>query len=51
MTRKRIVKQSSGVFTITIPKSVVESHNWQDAEFDLKIEENKIVLFLLKKTI
>ncbi len=46
--RKRVVKQSSGVYTITVPKSVVESHNWQEAEFDLQVTENKIILTKVK---
>jgi antitoxin component of MazEF toxin-antitoxin module len=48
VARRRIVRQGSGVYTITIPKSIVEAHRWQDTEFELEVNENRIILTPVK---
>ena len=44
MLKKKLVKQGSGVYTITIPKNIVEINEWENAEFKLEIVKNKIIL-------
>jgi bifunctional DNA-binding transcriptional regulator/antitoxin component of YhaV-PrlF toxin-antitoxin module len=44
MIYRRVVKQASGVYTITIPKSIVEAHGWENAEFILEIDGDRIIL-------
>ncbi|MHA1677553.1 MAG: hypothetical protein ACTSW3_02100 [Promethearchaeota archaeon] len=49
MIVKKIVKQSSGVYTITIPKGIIESKGWENAEFKIKLTNNQIILTKLEK--
>ncbi|MGV9206063.1 MAG: hypothetical protein ACOC44_18810 [Promethearchaeia archaeon] len=44
MPVRKVVKQSSGVYTITIPKDIIESKKWENAKFDIKLENGKIIL-------
>lgn len=36
-------------YRLTLPKSVIESHGWQNSSFDLEIKEGKIVLTPIKR--
>lgn len=44
LPERKLVKQPSGVYTITIPKDIVESKDWEDAEFIIKLKDDRIVL-------
>lgn len=44
MTERKVVKQPSGVYTITIPKDVIEAKGWEEAKFKVKLKKNKIIL-------
>jgi len=44
VVRRKLVRQPSGVYTVTIPKSIVESHKWENTEFELEVVEDRIVL-------
>lgn len=44
MTERKIVKQSSGVYTVTLPKDIIESKGWQNGEFEIRLKDDKIVL-------
>jgi hypothetical protein len=47
MVTRKIVKQGSGVYTITLPKALVESMRWENEEFELELKPDRIIL---KKT-
>jgi len=44
LTERKIVKQASGVYTVTIPKNIIESKGWEDVEFEVKLNDEKIIL-------
>ena len=48
LVKRKIVKQPSGVYTITIPKSIVEANKLQECEFEVFIEGNNIILKQIK---
>ena len=43
MVVKKIVKQGSGVYTITIPKDIVEAKKWENAEFELELKNDRLI--------
>jgi len=44
MVTRKFVKQPSGVYTITIPKSIIEANKLQDCEFEIFLEGKNISL-------
>ncbi len=44
MIKVKLVKQGSGVYTITIPKAIVEAHSLYGSDFNLEISGTKIIL-------
>ena len=44
LTKRKVVKQPSGVYTITIPKDIIESKDWDNAQFKIKLKDEKIIL-------
>jgi len=40
----KLVKQGSGVYTVTIPKAIVEANKWENSEFDLELKNGNIIL-------
>jgi len=44
---RKVVKQSSGVYTITLPKNIIEAKGWEDAKFTIELDNDTIIL---KKT-
>jgi antitoxin component of MazEF toxin-antitoxin module len=48
--KRKLVKQASGVYTVTIPKGVVEANKLQDAEFEIDVSKDRIVLKRVRKT-
>jgi hypothetical protein len=42
--KRKLVRQSSGVYTITLPKDIIEAKGWSNAEFDIELENEKIIL-------
>ncbi len=49
MIVKKFTKQKSGVYTLTVPKNIVEAKGWQNAEMKLEIKGDKIVLTKIGK--
>lgn len=49
MIKKKLVKQGSGIYTITIPKDIVETRGWENAEFKIQLTTNGIVLTKLNE--
>lgn len=47
--RIKLVKQGSGVYTVTIPKAVIEANRWENSEFDLEVKNGNIILRRIKK--
>jgi hypothetical protein len=43
MVKRKIVKQGSGVYTITLPKALVESMGWENKEFEVTLKPDRIV--------
>jgi hypothetical protein len=46
---KKLIRQKSGVYTLTIPKNIVEAKGWQTAEMKLEIKGDKIILSKISK--
>ena len=44
MVKVKLVKQGSGVYTVTIPKAIVEANKWESSEFDLELKNGNILL-------
>lgn len=44
LVKRKIVRQSSGVYTITIPKSIVEANKLQGIEFEIFVNRDEIIL-------
>lgn len=44
LVKRKIVKQPSGVYTITIPKSIVEANKLQESEFEIFVKGDEIIL-------
>jgi hypothetical protein len=42
--KKKLIKQLSGVYTLTIPKDIVEAKGWENAEFKVELKGEKIIL-------
>jgi len=47
LVRRKIVRQPSGVYTITIPKSIIEANKLQESEFEIFIKDDEIILKLI----
>lgn len=47
LVKRKVVKQKSGVYTITLPKAIIDAMGWGDAEFEIELKRDKIIL---KKT-
>jgi hypothetical protein len=47
--KKKLVKQGSGIYTITVPKDIVEAKGWESAEFKIELTANQIILTKLNE--
>ena len=41
---KKLTKQASGVYTLTIPKDIVEAKGWENSEIKIELKGDKIIL-------
>jgi len=44
LVKRKLVKQPSGVYTITIPKSIVEANKLEGCEFEIFVKNSTIIL-------
>jgi len=42
--KRKLVKQPSGVYTLTIPKNIVEAKGWENGDFKIELKGDKIIL-------
>jgi hypothetical protein len=47
--KKKLIKQLSGVYTLTIPKDIVEAKGWENSEIKIELKGDKIVLTKIGK--
>jgi hypothetical protein len=41
---RKVVRQASGVYTITLPKQIIEAKGWEGATFRVEVSGDRIVL-------
>lgn len=44
MLKRKLTKQPSGVYTLTIPKNIVEAKGWEGAIFRIELKGDKMIL-------
>jgi len=44
LVKRKVVRQASGVYTITLPKAIIDAMGWEDAEFEIELKKDKIIL-------
>jgi hypothetical protein len=45
---RKVVRQASGVYTITLPKQIIEAKGWEGATFRVEVSGNRIILTEVK---
>jgi len=45
---RKVVRQASGVYTITLPKQIIEARGWEGATFKVEASGNRIILTEVK---